>query len=592
MSDGTRRIAMILLAWFAALTLLAGGTWGADAPPPAEPSRQEIHRLIEQLGDKDYFVRQQAEASLARLGFEAFDALSEATTHEDLEIAARAKRLLQLMKVQWFDKGDPPRVRQILHDYEQNAETRQSNLLLLSMLPDQAGLPALCRLVRYEKSALLSKQAALRVLASQKTAAPPSKEVAEALRTGLAGNRRPGGQWLLAWLRSADDPRGMTEQWARAIAAEEATLRNAPSQSSAEFVTTLLRCQIPWLTRLGLASEAAAATHSLIQWEKGDPETLLNLLQWLIDQKDWKSVHELAERFGPQISAQPALLYAVAEAQAAEGDTSRAEQTAQQAVKLFPGQQPQEIFQHRMMAMSLEQRGLFAWSKREFRHVIDQGLPTAELTLRTQYQLSEMLHDQAEDIEAAEGLQQVVQAVGAGRPAEAQVAGRTLGEVRSRMDFFFACHWDAKGDQAKRREYLAKALADDPGDIDVLIGCYRLPDATREYRDKIRGLIEKAAADLRDKISDEPENAANYNQFAWLIGNTEGNQDEALQYSKKSVELSPEAGGYFDTLARVYFAKHDYQSAVKYQTKAAELDPHSGQILRQLELFRKKRESP
>ena len=259
-------------------------------------------------------------------------------------------------------------------------------------------------------------------------------------------------------------------------------------------------------------------------------------------------------------------------------------------MKLFPGQQPQEIFQHRMMAMTLQQRGLFAWSKREYRHVIGKGLPTGELTLRTQYQLSEMMHDQAEDLDAAEVLQQVIQAVGAGRPAEAPVAGRTMGEVRSRMDFFLACHWEAKGDQGKRREYLAKALADDPTDIDVLIGCYRLPDATREYRDKIHGLIERAGADLRDKISDEPENAANYNQLAWLIGNTEGNQDEALQLSEKLVESSPDAGGYFDTLARVYFAKHDYANAVKYQTKAAEIDPHSGQILRQLDVFRRKRD--
>ena len=112
------------------------------------------------------------------------------------------------------------------------------------------------------------------------------------IRAGLAGNRRPGGRWLLAWLLAADDPRGMTDQWARAIEAEQDVLRNAPSQSSPEVVTILLECQIPWLKKLGLADEAAAATRTLIQGEKGDPETLLSLLQWLIEQKDWKAVHE------------------------------------------------------------------------------------------------------------------------------------------------------------------------------------------------------------------------------------------------------------------------------------------------------------
>ncbi len=45
-----------------------------------------------------------------------------------------------------------------------------------------------------------------------------------------------------------------------------------------------------------------------------------------------------------------------------------------------------------------------------------------------------------------------------------------------------------------------------------------------------------------------------------------------------------------DTLARVYYAKGDLENAVKYQTKAVELEPHSGLIQHQLDLFRKKLE--
>ena len=94
------------------------------------------------------------------------------------------------------------------------------------------------------------------------------------------------------------------------------------------------------------------------------------------------------------------------------------------------------------------------------------------------------------------------------------------------------------------------------------------------------------------KIDEEKENAAAYNQLAWLVANTEGNLDEALKDSQKSLEILREGndrdtGGYDDTLGRVYFAKGDYQNAVTYQTKAAELEPHSGLIRRQLELFRK-----
>ena len=81
-----------------------------------------------------------------------------------------------------------------------------------------------------------------------------------------------------------------------------------------------------------------------------------------------------------------------------------------------------------------------------------------------------------------------------------------------------------------------------------------------------------------------------YNEYAWLIGNTEGDFDEAVKCSFKSIELHPEEGGLYDTLGHVYFGKGDWEKAVKYQAMAAELDPHSGLIQKALAQFRKKLE--
>jgi tetratricopeptide (TPR) repeat protein len=158
------------------------------------------------------------------------------------------------------------------------------------------------------------------------------------------------------------------------------------------------------------------------------------------------------------------------------------------------------------------------------------------------------------------------------------------------MNFFFASHWQSKADAVKHRDYLEKALGEDASDVDVLIACYRLPHPAPAFREKIRQLIRAAGDEVRSKISEEPESATNYNQLAWLIANTEGDFDEALRLSRKSLELSPDTGGYYDTLGRVYFARGDLENAVKSQTRAVELDPHSGLIQRQLELFRKKLE--
>ena len=134
-------------------------------------------------------------------------------------------------------------------------------------------------------------------------------------------------------------------------------------------------------------------------------------------------------------------------------------------------------------------------------------------------------------------------------------------------NYFFACHWETKGDAAKHREYLDKALKADPTDVDVLIACYRLPDQTPEYPREDRRPDQEVgggeSASRSPKRLRQQHTCRRYNQFAWLIGNTEGDFDEALKCSQKSLELKPDKGGYYDTLARVYFAKGDLENAVK-----------------------------
>jgi tetratricopeptide (TPR) repeat protein len=350
-----------------------------------------------------------------------------------------------------------------------------------------------------------------------------------------------------------------------------------------------LRLEVARLKQLDRAPQAARAVARLIELDKGDPDTLAELLEWLITQKDWQGVDRLAERFAAAVEATPALLYLLAEARADQGRAEKAEQIARQALALNPGGGLPQASLHLMVAVNLQQRGRFAWAEREYRQAAGAAPPTSDLAVTAMCYLAEMFHDQAQERQAGEVLQQVVEALGANRPNEAQAARRTLGEIRARMNFFFACHWQAQGDEAQRRAYLDKGLAADPTDVDVLIGCYRLGPAPPEFRRKIQKLIADAVKDMREKIADDLDSPSNYNQVAWLVANTEGNLDQALADSNKSIELSPRTGGYYDTLGRVYFARGDYENAVKNQTRAAELEPHSGQIIRQLELFRKTR---
>jgi len=222
--------------------------------------------------------------------------------------------------------------------------------------------------------------------------------------------------------------------------------------------------------------------------------------------------------------------------------------------------------------------------------------------------LSEMLHDQGEDLKAAETIESMLAAVekppeqrGGKGPPGADPFGRSAADAielddetrdiyRARMYYFLACHHEAEDDRARQREFLDKSLETGEADIDVLIACHRLPDAEPDYRRRIAKLIAEETARLQENILAEPLLPTWYNQYAWLVGNTDGDLDTALKYSKRSLEIQPDSGGYYDTLAHVYFARGEYEKAVEAQTKAVELEPHSGLIQRQFRVFEKKLE--
>jgi tetratricopeptide (TPR) repeat protein len=603
--------------------------------------QEQIDKLIEQLGDKDYYVRQRAQNELSRLSFDAFDALTAATTNDDLEIASRAKYLLRLMRVEWMAKNDPPEVKEKLKDYEiQPEEARLTRMHDLVVMTDGKGLLALCRLIRFEKSDSLSKKGVIELLQSPSGLEPPKGPRAETIRKLFEKRGRSSASWMLAWIELADDPQAIT-QWKDLIQTEISLLQRSPGESNREIVSSLIHYQTAWLKKQGQTQEATAAMRRLVELEdNGDLDTLTKLLDWLVEQKAWKLIDELGDRFKSRFESEPMLLYILAQSQKEQGEAAKAEETAHRAFGLNPSREEMNLLNQEMNLLNryaplnimnlyrnrvgggeeiilyhryfiaqrfLRRRGLFDWARREFEYVIAQGRPIYITTLNARWSLSEMFHDQGDDMAAANVLDALLKIVDAKTytdlPAHIasvlqgfyllrnkspdKIIEQTIAEVRARKYFLQASHWDAVGDQAKRRECLINALDLEPSDIDVLIACYHLPDQTPEYRKKITDSIRQATEDIRVQIAAEPDNDQYYNEFAWLVANTEGDLDEALKCSQKSLELKPEDGGLYDTLARVYSAKGDYENALKNQRRAAELEPHNGLIIKQLELLKK-----
>jgi len=302
------------------------------------------------------------------------------------------------------------------------------------------------------------------------------------------------------------------------------------------------------------------------------------------DQQAWDALEQVSSRSASTIKTEPRLLYLVAEGQRATGKNGAAEQTARQAAALNPGASLDSLVAHLQVAYWLRERGMFDWAEREYRHITTTPAPNRQVTYLAWVSLGEMLHELGKDQQAAEALGQAL-ALQA-RFGDAQLGGRDAQELRSRRHYFLACHYASAGDHTRQREELDKAIALDPPDLDALIARYQLLAATPQDRQRVVELIRRTAEELESFIGDEPDNPAWYNQYAWLAGNTEGDLDKALRYSRKSLELRPDAGGYYDTLAHVYFARGEYQKAVETQQKAVELEPHSPIMRQKLEVFR------
>jgi tetratricopeptide (TPR) repeat protein len=160
--------------------------------------------------------------------------------------------------------------------------------------------------------------------------------------------------------------------------------------------------------------------------------------------------------------------------------------------------------------------------------------------------------------------------------------------VGARYHYMLACQAERDGDYAKQREHLLKAIEFDPKDADVLIAMYRAPESDLAWKTDTQGRIDKLSREIERQIEDDTNNPIWYNQWAWLIANTEGDKQKAVQFSRRSLELLPNTASFLDTLGRCYYAVGDYKRAVKSQRRAVKLIPNMQVMQRQLKMFETK----
>ncbi len=585
------------------------GTAGPSTDRP-DTSKSHIDALIRQLGSPRYSVRRTAASELRQIGPEAFDLLHAATDDADPEVAASSRYLLQQISVHWVASEDSSSVRRLLKDFgDQSDKVRLRRIDDLAKLAGGEGFAALCRIARYDRSPLLARVAALAVIRPDDARPPTTPADPDVITRELGESTRTTADWLRQYRAQLRDPAGSLAQWQQLINNETKSLGLNGDDTSSEIVLGLLWNLADLHRQLNDRSALMVDVDRMIQLDaEAADRTAINLLQWFVEQKSWDVVDEFLVKYDDQLSHSKRPLYIAAMARVRQGKNELAEQLAEKA-SLLDTQAPLESF---IAAKDLELRGQYDWSVREYQRAIgkkdvnDNREVFSHESMLARVSLANMLNDHEEFQKASEVIEPLKKAVqddgNNGRlyaeivRYHAEREELNLPEAKqlaARYHFYRACQYREVKDWQRQREELEKTIGLDPTDADALIAMYRVPESNEEWRAATLRRIAEMARDFQQQIDQSPNDHVPYNQWAWLISNTEGDKEKAVRYSLRSIELLTAADGssasssYLDTLGRCYYAIGDYENAVKYERQAIDKLSYMQVMHRQLALFEK-----
>lgn len=603
-------------------SVLLGVAWVSLAvaqPTTADAPSHEA--LIERLGHPLYAERRDARRRLLMEGLSAFDALRTGREHPDPEVAAASESLLGELTLEWAWLGDPSDVRRRLDDYGPLFEDARREVIgELAGLPRQRGVPALVRLVRFEPSDRLAAQAAAVLLASDSFGLDPRREQAiERALVDLENEFGPPERYPALWLRlataeqdaslAAEHPRA----WRGYAGQQTQRLRRGRDETTLGVVATL---HWRWLRAALVADDAEsglAAVEALLSLEPDERAVRSRrAIRWALDAGRDPIARRLVESYEDDLQNKRGL-YAQAEAAAASGDDALSGELVERALDAPVTERLGTLSStlkgpRVLVAEELMERGLEAWAVAEYRRASEPLEPLDNAALFARWNLSKHLFDVERYEEASSILLPWIERLEASKALREEYAELRLAKrgilprhrppgsrptstlaARERLSAAMASR--LVGDTEAEMAALRESIAEDPSDADVVIAMYRVEGATEDFLTEARGhaarlrreyerMIWRNADDSNPGIASEP-----FNHWAWLVGNTEGDYEKAVRYSRRSLELLPETGGFLDTLGRCLFSAGRIEEAIEVQRRAIELEPGMQVMRRQLEEF-------
>ena len=589
-------------SWIAVVLFAAAAARPAAA---ADATAEDIARLVAALGDPDYAVRERAAGQLEALGPRSADALrTAAETSTDLEVALRARARAEAIPP--TSPSDPPEVAAELRRYgTADYATRSRIMHRLLRLDDDAGIEPLARIVRLDRSANGARLAAALLAREYRPDDPFWPLVRPRIAAGLGASGRPAARFLRALVTASaaatpqaaavavDDAAAALEVLAGSRGDEDDPSGDAESDAAVRLV--LQRCLVDLELAAGRRDAALQRLRRMFAegWSREDAEdegataTAANLI-WAVEHGLPEAVELLEDRWAGLAIDDDVTAYAAAVALAARGERDRAARLADKAFDA--AQRDGDGFTARLRnGMLLAKWGATDWAIREYRAVCDDPQSPAIEFMLVGISFSELLHDLGRDDEAAEVLRSVADARGAGADEAADLLRRLERDpalIRARAAYFASCAAAARGDLVGRRRLVEEALQRPAREVDALIARYESSADDAAARADTRLLVARTLERIEDEVQALPEEPNGYNEYAWLVANTEGDVKKAIRYSKKSLDMSPDNASYLDTLAHCRFAAGDRAAAVRIQSLAHRQEPHNRTILRNLERFR------
>ena len=598
-SDACRRSARLGSIVLLSCLLTAGVAFAVNkSSKKDEVSNAEIERLVRQLGSEHYVRREQARIRLSELGVRAFDALHAVTSDSDTEIRMQAESLLRVIQVELTREDDPPEVRRELERFDRvDAAAKLDVLDWLAALSHDRGREALCRIARFHRSEFICKRAALAFFDVDRPISPARAKRLQAIIHGeLETSQRTAANWLRIYGAYLDDPKSNASKWSDVLVAEEGRYRDSESSTQRTIIRDLLKWHAHAMGELGNTDETLQAIHRIIPQFVKRPADVLNHLDWLTKFGAWKTIDLIAAEHQDAIDLNVLMQYQVARSHLLRGDEAKAKRLADAAFGMTTNATVRVIIAQELLA-----RSAFDWFERELRAVIDDESSDDMEVLTAKVELCKKYHDWEQYAESAEFLDTLINRAESDKDYAKKLNSGAVDRLRSMRNIAEARMLRGKdGKSDERRKLLQKALRQNSEDIDVLIELYHLPDNSEAYQEELnieiarrvreyQTLIDEASFNFRQRGFGSPraDLASYYNEYAWLVANTIGDFEQALEYSKRSLELRPNSPDYLDTLARCYYATKNYEVAVIHQRKASREKPFLGQVYRQLLLFEK-----